>query len=123
MFFCFFLFFLRKHVTSKNQLTKQKQASTKQQRQQFFARTKTSNFLFTFGCFFHAQNLFVKKINRLEIVLVTSNTILLTCAPINHLIKNLFARIYFCLCESLIICENLFFSMIIFENLFYHDHL
>ena len=53
--------FLRKHVTSKNQLTKQKQASTKQQRQQFFARTKTSNFLFTFGCFFHAQNLFVKK--------------------------------------------------------------
>ena len=119
----FFFFFLRKHVTSKNQLTKQKQASTKQQRQQFFARTKTSNFLFTFGCFFHAQNLFVKKINRLEIVLVTSNTILLTCTPINHLIKNLFARIYFCLCESLIICENLFFSMIIFENLFYHDHL
>ena len=28
----------QKHVTSKNQLTKQKQANTKQQRQQFFTR-------------------------------------------------------------------------------------
>ena len=28
----------QKHVTSKNQLTKRKQANTKQQRQQFFTR-------------------------------------------------------------------------------------
>ena len=46
--FLFFVFFYekilsaQKHVTSKNQLTKQKQGNTKQQRQQYFARTKTS---------------------------------------------------------------------------------
>ena len=33
---------VQKHFTSKNQLTKQKQAKKKQQRQQFCARTKTS---------------------------------------------------------------------------------
>ena len=41
-----FTFFLQKDVflsvTSKNQVTKQKQANTKQQRQQIFVRTKNS---------------------------------------------------------------------------------
>ena len=54
-----------------------------QQKQQFFACTKTSKRVkivcFTFWSFFYPQNLFVKKkkINRLEIVLITSFTILL----------------------------------------------
>ena len=47
----------QKHVTSKNQLTKQKQANTKQQRQQFFMRAQTSRC----DVFLCTQNHFVKK--------------------------------------------------------------
>ena len=36
-----------------------------------------------------------KKINCLEIVLITSYTKLLTCTPINPPIENLFVRAYF----------------------------
>ena len=64
----------------QNQLTKQKQVTTKQQRQ-FFAHTKSSKRVkiiwFAFWSFFNAQNLFVKKIDRLKIILITSNTIYL----------------------------------------------
>ena len=45
----------QKHKPNQNQLTKQKQANKKQQRQQVFARTKTSKSLkvvcFAFWCF------------------------------------------------------------------------
>ena len=36
-----------------------------------------------------------KRTNRLEVVLITSFTILLTCAPINPPIENLFVLTYF----------------------------
>ena len=45
--------------------------------------------------FLYVQNFFVKKINWLEIVLITSLTILLTCTPINSPIENLFVHISF----------------------------
>ena len=55
--------------------------------------------------FLNAQHLFVKKKNWLEIVLITSFTMLVTCTPIficDHLREFLlFMRIFF-------ICENLF---------------
>ena len=54
----------QKHVTSKSQVTKQKQANKKQQRQQFsLAKTskKTKIDYFSFWCFFYARNFFVKK--------------------------------------------------------------
>ena len=47
------------------------------------------------------------KINRLEIILITSFTILLKCTPINCPIENLFVCTYFYLCESLIICKSI----------------
>ena len=52
---------------------------------------------------------FGKKRKRLEIVLITSYTIILKCTPSNPPFRNLFLSIYFYLPESLIICENLFF--------------
>ena len=73
-----------------------------------------------------------KKINRLEIVPVTSFTILLKCTPINPPIKNLFVCTYF-ICDHLreslflwecfwivLICENIFFFIIIYlcESMF-----
>ena len=92
----FIFFFLRKdferhkHVTSKNQVTKQKWANKKQQRQQFFASTKISKrvkiICFLFWCFFSRAKSFCKK-NRPEIALITSFTILLTCTPINSCVK------------------------------------
>ena len=100
LFFIFFFCYKKisatqKHVASKNQLTKQKQASTKQQRQQFFACSKTSKRVkvvcFAVWCFFYAQNLFVKiKINRLRIVLITSNTILLMPVSKHYLLNNIY---------------------------------
>ena len=94
-FFLFFLFvfFLilnaQKRKSNQNQLTKQKQGWKKQQSQQVFARAKTSkrvkNIYFAFWCFLYAQNLFAKKIiNWLEIVLITSFTILLYSSPKIH---------------------------------------
>ena len=59
-------------------------------------------------------NFFVKKI---EIVLISSFTILQTCTPINPPIENLFVGTYFYLCESLIIYENLFESLLIYDHL------
>ena len=66
-----FIFFYKKILSGQkrksnhNQLTKQKYANIKQQRQQFFAHTKTSKrvkiFCFAFCCFFYAQNFFVKN--------------------------------------------------------------
>ena len=94
-FYCEKISATQKHVTRKNQLTTQKQASTKQQRQQFFACSKTSKsekaVCFAFWCFFYAQNLFVKiKINRLRIVLITSNTILLMPVSKHYLLNNIY---------------------------------
>ena len=73
-----------------------------QQRQRFFARTKTSKRVeivcFGFWCFLYAQNLFAKKKtkkNWLEIVLISSFTIPLTCTPINSPIENLSVHNYF----------------------------
>ena len=70
------LFFIRKkfertkNVTSKNQLTKQKQANKKQQRQQFFAHTRTFKrrkivcFAFWYGGFFTLKIFSQKKKNK-----------------------------------------------------------
>ena len=79
--------------------------------------------------FVHLKFFGKKKINRFEIVLITSFTILLTCTPINPLIENVFLRPHFYLWSSenlfflwesfwILICENLLF-MIICENLFF----
>ena len=88
----------QQHLTTKNQLPKQKQTNKKQQRKQFFAQ---KNFyeggkfiILHFGVFLRSKY-FRKKLNRFEIVLITSNTILLTCTPSNLPIKNLFGHIYF----------------------------
>ena len=92
-FVVFFVFFLilnaQKRKSNQNQLTKQKQGRKKQQSQQVFARAKTSKrvktIYFAFWCFLYAQNLFSKKkINWLEIVLITSFTILLYSSPKIH---------------------------------------
>ena len=75
----------QKRKSNQNQLTKQKQANKKQQKQQLLARTKSSKRVkivcFAFWSFFYTQNLFVKKINILEIVLITSPTLLLIWVP------------------------------------------
>ena len=88
--------------------------------------------------FLWIQNLFV---NWLEIVLIASFTILLTCTPINLPIKNylsliltqfflshLIIHIYFYLSETIFhflrltfTCKNHFLFMIIFENLYDHQ--
>ena len=78
-------------------------------------------FVLRFGAFC-AINLFWKKnINSLEIVLITSNTILLACTPINPPIENLFVRTDFYLWSSVRISSFLWESFLIFficENLF-----
>ena len=84
VFFFFLILNAQKRKSNQNQLTKEKQANKKQQRQRVFARTKISKRMeivyFAFWCFLYAQNLFiVKKNKRLDIVLITSFTILLTC--------------------------------------------
>ena len=56
-----------------------------------------------------AKSFHKNKKNWLEVALRTSNTILLTCTPIDRPIKNLFVCTYFYFSESLIICDNLFF--------------
>ena len=61
--------------------------------------------------FLYVQNLSLKnkEINWLEIVLIASYTLLLTCTPINPPIENLFAHIYFHLWSSVRMSfENLF---------------
>ena len=72
----------------KNKQTKNKRTK-KQQRQRFSARIKTSKRVeivrFEFWCFLYARNLFVKKINWLEIVLIASFTVLLECLINRHL--------------------------------------
>ena len=55
---------IKKHLTSKNQLTKQKYVNEKQRKQQFFPQKNSERgevVYFSFWCFFYAQNLFVKK--------------------------------------------------------------
>ena len=47
-----------------------------------------------------------KRLNRLEIVPITSFTILLTSTPIKPPIENLFVRTYFYLLKSLFIHDN-----------------
>ena len=63
------LFFYEK-VLSVKKTPKRKTKAT------FFMRTKTCKRVkavcFAFGCFFYAQDLFVKKMNWFEIVLITS---------------------------------------------------
>ena len=73
-------------------------------------------------CAFALSKYFHKKkiINWLEIVLIASFTILLTCTPINPSIENSFVRSYFYFQSSVkisfsmricLICENLFESL------------
>ena len=76
---------------------------------------------------FYAQNLSVKKINRLKIVSITSNTILLMCTPLKHPMENYFPptqrhffsspRNYFHLWKSLLIYDHLW------ESFLSHNHL
>ena len=70
-------------------------------------------FVLRFSAFL-ISNVFRKKI---EIALIISNIILLTYTPINQPIENLFVRTYFYLCKSLVICENLFESLLIYGHL------
>ena len=54
------------------------------------------------------------KISRLEIVLITSYTILLTCTPLNLPMENVFVRSYFSLWSAVRIssfCKNIFKSL------------
>ena len=53
-------------ITNKNKCVQQRQ-----QRQLFFAHIKTFKKVEIVGAFLYPQNLFVKKINWLEIVLIT----------------------------------------------------
>ena len=99
--------------------------NTKQQRQLIFTHTKTSKKMkiicFAFWCFFLCSKSFLKKkINRLKIVLIDSNTILLECTTLNLRIKNYFStnfstnflyHIYFYLYALIFICQNLFSSV------------
>ena len=64
--------------------------------------------------FLYVQNFFVKKINWLEIVLITSLTILLTCTPINSPIENLFVHISFYLWSSVSIFSYLWSTVWIY---------
>ena len=93
---------------------------TKNKKGNNFLRTKTSKIgkmvCLHFDAFFYVQNLFLKqKINRFEIVLITSYTILLTCTPIYPPMQNLFVCIYFYLWSSV----RISFFMRIFSNLSY----
>ena len=74
----------QKCKSTKNQLTKQNKQMTNN-RGNDFSRTKTSKRV-KIVCF-----AFLEKI---EIVLITSLPILLTCTPINPPIENLFAHAY-----------------------------
>ena len=110
----------KKHKTSENQLTKQKQANKKQQKQQFFAY---KNFIrwkkivyFVFLC---CRNFFK---NKQKSVLITSLTILLTCTSLNLPMENLFACTYFYLSESLFIHDNLGESFLLRKSFFIYDH-
>ena len=63
------------------------------------------------------------KISRLEIVLITSYTILLTCTPLNLPMENVFVRSYFSLWSA---GESLLFVKIFlnpWESLLIYDHL
>ena len=97
----------------------------KPQRKQFFAHKNFSERkigYFWLWCFLYAQNLCVKKIDWLEIVLVNSFTIPLACTPINPFIENSFVHTYFYLRSSVRISffyENLFkyfFSVRVFSS-------
>ena len=71
---------------------------------------------FAFLC---TQKLFVKK-SLLEIVLITSFTILLMCTPINPPIENLFVHTYFYMWSSVrtsSFYDNLFESLLIYDHL------
>ena len=62
--------------------------------------------------FLNAQHLFVKKKNWLEIVLITSFTMLVTCTPINLPIDSLFVHTYFYMWSFARVSS-------FYENLFY----
>ena len=79
----------RQKNNSEAKITEQnKNKQTKNNKDNNFLRKKTFErekiVYFAFWCFFYAQVLvfFVKKINCFEIALITSNTILLKCAPL-----------------------------------------
>ena len=86
-------------------------------------------FLVGFGliCVFVRSKSFCKKKkkkNWLEIILIASFTILLTCTPLNLPIENLFVLTYFYLWSSVrifFICENFFLFMIICVNLCFYE--
>ena len=116
---------VKKHSQAKiNQQNKIKQ--TLNNKGNNFLLVQTSKRLevvcFTFWCFLCAQNLFVKKINRLEIALMTSFYYTTDVYPYqsthvsSHYLYALF--LFLTICEklfesflSVIICENLFFQV------------
>ena len=122
---------VQKHVTSKNELTNQKineQKTTKATillcAQKLLRGWKI--FVCVLGLFVRSKFFCKKKTkkNKLEIVLITSFAILLTCTPTNPSIENYFSTNFgtnfvvphFYLYTLIFICQNLF-SMIIL-NLF-----
>ena len=107
-----FFFFYKKILSSQkrksnqNQLTKQKQPNKKQQRQQFFAHKYIKHFL--------CLNFFVQKLNRLEIVLITSFYYTTDVYPYQPTYQ---ASIHMHLFLFVTICENHFGSLHIYDHL------
>ena len=94
-----------------------------------FLRAETSKRVkvacFAFWCFLCARNLFVKKINRLEIVLITSfyyTTDVYPYQPTYRTSIYMHFFLFVTICENLFFYENLFeffLFAIICENLFF----
>ena len=132
------LFFLRKNFEWKREYQNAKQ--TISTLLEVFARKKIAPFTISYSlifvllvgfclwCVFRVRKFFLKKIFRLEIVLITSIIILLMCAPIDPPMESLFFTnfvtnffttptyflcvcTYFYLCNYLLICQNLFSSV------------
>ena len=125
---CLFFFYekishTQKHSQAKiNQQNKIKQ--TLNNKGNNFLLVQTSKRLevvcFTSWCFLCAQNLFVKKVNRLEIVLMTSFYYTTDVYPYQS--THVSSHYLYALFLFLTICENLFesfLSVIICENLFF----
>ena len=88
-------FSVQKHVTSKKQLTKQNWANTNQQRQPFFARTKTSKsvkpFVFHLVLFLCSKSLLKKKNKEVQSCPDNLKYNTNKCNPIDLPMENFFA--------------------------------
>ena len=109
----------QKHAQSKNQLTKQNKRTLHNNGNKFSPAQKLlrgwKSFVLHFCTFLCSRFFRTKRINRLEIVLITSYTLLPTCTPLNPPIENLFVRTYFYLWSCVRISsfnENLFESFL-----------